>query len=396
MQSLVSKSKHVPFRNSKLTYLLQDSLGGESKTLMFVCASPCTSDATETACSLHFAARVRNVELGPAKRKGGADALAEVKLKEKDRELEAVREEKRLLERRASVMQAEVKHLQDKLHDAQSEYANASAAAPGIGACVGGSDVEAMLAQKDTEINELRLQLASAGCGDALNTSGSSWGGRSAGSVGGRPSRGSRGASGGVSRIPKVASTTAASRSATAGAGAGGRTPRKRAPPVSTDAAALVAGGGAEALQSPAKKTRLSANKENTGPSLYASAPGATPSRGGRRTPGKEPAGAAKSSESLDDRIAQLRQKRQQQAAQQVAAGAAATKSVGFAGVDEPDASDAPARSSKRPLTAPARAGSRLLAGATRVTSKSGKAAVGEQQKASRLAAASRAEGGWR
>lgn len=396
MQSLVSKSKHVPFRNSKLTYLLQDSLGGESKTLMFVCASPCTSDATETACSLHFAARVRNVELGPAKRKGGADALAEVKLKEKDRELEAVREEKRLIERRASVMQAEVKHLQDKLHDAQSEYANASAAAPGIGACVGGSDVEAMLAQKDTEINELRLQLASAGCGDALNTSGSSWGGRSAGSVGGRPSRGSRGASGGVSRIPKVASTTAASRSATAGAGAGGRTPRKRAPPVSTDAAALVAGGGAEALQSPAKKTRLSANKENTGPSLYASAPGATPSRGGRRTPGKEPAGAAKSSESLDDRIAQLRQKRQQQAAQQVAAGAAATKSVGFAGVDEPDASDAPARSSKRPLTAPARAGSRLLAGATRVTSKSGKAAVGEQQKASRLAAASRAEGGWR
>ena len=402
VQSLVSKSKHVPFRNSKLTYLLQDSLGGESKTLMFVCASPCTSDATETACSLHFAARVRNVELGPAKRKGGADALAEVKLKEKDRELEAVREEKRLIERRASVMQAEVKHLQDKLHDAQSEYANASAAAaaaaaaPGIGACVGGSDVEAMLAQKDTEINELRLQLASAGCGDALNTSGSSWGGRSAGSVGGRPSRGSRGASGGVSRIPKVASTTAASRSATAGAGAGGRTPRKRAPPVSTDSAALVAGGGAEALQSPAKKTRLSANKENTGPSLYASAPGATPSRGGRRTPGKEPAGAAKSSESLDDRIAQLRQKRQQQAAQQVAAGAAATKSVGFAGVDEPDASDAPARSSKRPLTAPARAGSRLLAGATRVTSKSGKAAVGEQQKASRLAAASRAEGGWR
>jgi hypothetical protein len=38
VQSLVSKSKHVPFRNSKLTYLLQDSLGGESKALMLVCA----------------------------------------------------------------------------------------------------------------------------------------------------------------------------------------------------------------------------------------------------------------------------------------------------------------------------------------------------------------------
>jgi hypothetical protein len=44
--SLVTKSKHVPYRDSKLTFLLQDSLGMDSKTLMCVCASPAEADVT--------------------------------------------------------------------------------------------------------------------------------------------------------------------------------------------------------------------------------------------------------------------------------------------------------------------------------------------------------------
>ncbi|EKX50829.1 hypothetical protein GUITHDRAFT_66467 [Guillardia theta CCMP2712] len=71
MQSLVAKSKHVPYRNSKLTFLLQDSLGGDAKALMFVCISSEEADAGETLCSLNFASRVRNVVLGPAKVSGG-------------------------------------------------------------------------------------------------------------------------------------------------------------------------------------------------------------------------------------------------------------------------------------------------------------------------------------
>ena len=39
---------------------------------MFVCVSPSDSDGGESLCSLNFAARVRNVELGPAKRKDDA------------------------------------------------------------------------------------------------------------------------------------------------------------------------------------------------------------------------------------------------------------------------------------------------------------------------------------
>ena len=45
------------FRNSTLTYLLQDSLSQDSKTLMFVCISPVLYNSEESFCSLNFAAR---------------------------------------------------------------------------------------------------------------------------------------------------------------------------------------------------------------------------------------------------------------------------------------------------------------------------------------------------
>eukprot|EP00930_Biecheleria_cincta_P018178 TRINITY_DN1424_c0_g2_i1.p1 TRINITY_DN1424_c0_g2~~TRINITY_DN1424_c0_g2_i1.p1 ORF type:complete len:970 (+),score=222.53 TRINITY_DN1424_c0_g2_i1:31-2940(+) len=68
IQSLVAKNPHTPYRNSKLTMMLKDSLGGDSKTLMIVCSSPAQTNVTETLSSLNFAARARNVELGKAKR----------------------------------------------------------------------------------------------------------------------------------------------------------------------------------------------------------------------------------------------------------------------------------------------------------------------------------------
>ena len=66
IQARGNKQAHIPFRNSTLTYLLQDSLSKDSKTLMFVCVSPVSFNAEETFCSLNFAARVRAVELGRA------------------------------------------------------------------------------------------------------------------------------------------------------------------------------------------------------------------------------------------------------------------------------------------------------------------------------------------
>ncbi|XP_061365502.1 kinesin-like protein KIN-14I [Gastrolobium bilobum] len=72
--SLAQKNSHVPYRNSKLTQLLQDSLGGQAKTLMFVHISPEIDAIGETFSTLKFAERVATVELGAARvNKDGAD-----------------------------------------------------------------------------------------------------------------------------------------------------------------------------------------------------------------------------------------------------------------------------------------------------------------------------------
>jgi hypothetical protein len=65
--SALSKRKgktdgHVPYRDSKLTYLLSDSLGGNSITLMIACVTPTSINYDETVATLRFAERAKKVK----------------------------------------------------------------------------------------------------------------------------------------------------------------------------------------------------------------------------------------------------------------------------------------------------------------------------------------------
>ncbi|OQS05026.1 kinesin [Thraustotheca clavata] len=66
--AIAKKQNHIPYRNSKLTYVLQPALSGDGKTLMMVNLSPTDASIDESVCSLRFATQVNQCELGAAGR----------------------------------------------------------------------------------------------------------------------------------------------------------------------------------------------------------------------------------------------------------------------------------------------------------------------------------------
>jgi len=63
IQALADKRKHVPFRDSKLTRILEGSVGGNCKTSLLVCVSPSENSVSETLSTLEFASRAMCVEV---------------------------------------------------------------------------------------------------------------------------------------------------------------------------------------------------------------------------------------------------------------------------------------------------------------------------------------------
>jgi kinesin family protein 3/17 len=70
----LGKKTHVPYRDSVLTRLLSDSLGGNSKTLMIAACSPAESNKEETISTLRFAAQVKSVKNKPKVNEDAKDA----------------------------------------------------------------------------------------------------------------------------------------------------------------------------------------------------------------------------------------------------------------------------------------------------------------------------------
>uniref|UniRef100_A0A8C1YRD2 Kinesin family member 25 n=1 Tax=Cyprinus carpio TaxID=7962 RepID=A0A8C1YRD2_CYPCA len=70
--ALVERRPHVPYRNSKLTHLLQNAIGGDATLLIMLCVSPTQRFLAESLQSLGFGARARQVQREPSRRKNTA------------------------------------------------------------------------------------------------------------------------------------------------------------------------------------------------------------------------------------------------------------------------------------------------------------------------------------
>lgn len=102
---------HVPFRDSKLTRLLQDSLGGNSKTSMIVCIGPSSTHVDETVMTLSFGSRAMKIENKPTVNKKVDYRVLSIQLQG---ELDGKNDEITALEIKISSLEEKVRVLEDE------------------------------------------------------------------------------------------------------------------------------------------------------------------------------------------------------------------------------------------------------------------------------------------
>ncbi|KAL5184201.1 Kinesin-like protein KIN-4A [Glycine soja] len=120
---------HVPYRDSKLTRLLQDSLGGNSKTVMIACISPADINAEETLNTLKYANRARNIQNKPVNRDLISNEMQQLRQQLKYLQAElcsrvgAPADEVRVLKERIAWLESTNEDLYRELHEYRSRCA---------------------------------------------------------------------------------------------------------------------------------------------------------------------------------------------------------------------------------------------------------------------------------
>ncbi|XP_025923169.1 kinesin-like protein KIF17 [Apteryx rowi] len=107
------RCKHIPYRDSKLTRLLQDSLGGNTKTLMVACLSPADNNYDETLSTLRYANRAKNIKNKPCINEDPKDALLR-EYQEEIKKLKAILAEQMNMNTLSGLLPAETVHLEMK------------------------------------------------------------------------------------------------------------------------------------------------------------------------------------------------------------------------------------------------------------------------------------------
>eukprot|EP00559_Dactyliosolen_fragilissimus_P001821 CAMPEP_0184862676 /NCGR_PEP_ID=MMETSP0580-20130426/7092_1 /TAXON_ID=1118495 /ORGANISM="Dactyliosolen fragilissimus" /LENGTH=1285 /DNA_ID=CAMNT_0027360631 /DNA_START=179 /DNA_END=4036 /DNA_ORIENTATION=+ len=118
MEALDRKASFVPYRDSKLTYLLQDSLGGNSRTMMVVTVCPTADSFDESQHALQFATRVRRINLGSAKKNVSAKNLEET-VKKLSSEMKLLAKAKEKTESQLHKLKRDHTRIQERLKSSQ-------------------------------------------------------------------------------------------------------------------------------------------------------------------------------------------------------------------------------------------------------------------------------------
>lgn len=142
IKALTEKSAHIPYRDSKLTKILSNSLGGNSKTLLIITCSPSDYNYDETLSTLRFGARVKTIKNKPI-------VNLDISSNEyKKLLLESQTRIKQLEEQKDSIEKIELKRfreLEDSLDVLKKKYEDDI------------DDLNQKLEKKDTEINEVKF-----------------------------------------------------------------------------------------------------------------------------------------------------------------------------------------------------------------------------------------------